>query len=219
LAYVPSAALAAILISSALGLFDIASLQDYYRLSKPEFRHALIAMLGVMTLGVLQGVLIAVGLALLKLLRQASHPRDAVLGVVQRDGDAYCATEEEGAKFVPGLIIYRFESSLVFFNADYFSDRVRALISAADTRPSHFLLDAEAVPFVDVSGAFVLDDLRSELARQGIVFGVARARGLFLTMLERAGVAERIGISNFFPTVHVGAKNFQKNGNVDGDAS
>jgi len=219
LAYVPSAALAAILISSALGLFDIASLQDYYRLSKPEFRHALIAMLGVMTLGVLQGVLIAVGLALLKLLRQASRPRDAVLGVVQRNGDAYCATEEEGAKFVPGLIIYRFESSLVFFNADYFSDRVRALISAADTRPSHFLLDAEAVPFVDVSGAFVLDDLRSELARQGIVFGVARARGLFLTMLERAGVAERIGISNFFPTVHVGAKNFQKNGNVDGDAS
>jgi high affinity sulfate transporter 1 len=219
LGYVPTCALAAILISSAIGLFDFNSLRDYYRLSKPEFRHSLIAMIGVMTLGVLPGVLIAVGLALLKLLRQASRPRDAVLGVVQRNGNAYCTTEEEGAEIVPGLIIYRFESSLVFFNADYFGDRVRALISAADTRPSHFLLDAEAVPFVDVSGAFVLDDLRAELAGQGIVLGVARARGLFLTMLERAGVAQRIGTSNFFPSVHVGAKNFQKNGKFDGDVS
>ncbi len=219
LTYVPAAALAAILISSALGLFDIASLRDYYRLSKPEFRHSLIAMIGVMTLGVLQGVLIAVGLAILKLLRQASHPRDALLGMVQRNGDTYCAPEEEGGQIVPGLIIYRFESSLVFFNADYFSDRVRALISAADTRPTHFLLDAEAVPFIDVSGAFVLDDLRAELAGQGIVLGVARARGMFLVMLERAGVAQKIGTSNFFPSVHTGAKNFQKNGNLAGDKS
>src|SRR6185369_10375057 len=83
LAYVPAAALAAILISSALGLFDLASLRDYYRLSKPEFRQSIVAMIGVMTLGVLQGVLIAVALALFKLLRQASHPRDAILGVVQ----------------------------------------------------------------------------------------------------------------------------------------
>ena len=199
------------MISSALGLFDIASLQDYYRLSKPEFRHALIAMLGVMTLGVLQGVLIAVGLALLKLLRQASHPRDAVLGVVQRDGDAYCATEEEGAKFVPGLIIYRFESSIVFFNADYFSERVRAMISKAPTKPRHFLLDAEAVPFVDVSGVYTLSALRSELAEQGIVLGIARARGLFLLMLERAGVAEKIGNENLFRTVYAGARSFHEN--------
>src|SRR5215470_11916231 len=148
LAYVPAAALAAILISSALGLFDLASLRDYYRLSKPEFRQSVVAMIGVMTLGVLQGVLIAVGLALFKLLRQASHPRDAVLGVVQSNGDAYCATAEEGGRTIPGLIIYRFESSIVFFNADYFGDRVRALISKASPAPHHFLLDAEAVPFL-----------------------------------------------------------------------
>lgn len=213
LGYVPMAALAAILISSAIGLFDFTSLRDYYRLSKPEFRHSLIAMIGVMTLGVLQGVLVAVGLALLKLLRQASRPRDAVLGLVEGDGEAYCATAEEGGQIVPGLIIYRFESSLVFFNSDYFSDRVRALIRAADTRPRYFLFDAEAVSFLDVSGAYVLDDLRAELAAQGIVLGVARARGMFLTMLERASVAEKIGRTNIFPSVHTGAKSFQRNGN------
>jgi len=219
LAYVPTAALAAILISSAVGLFDFTALRDYYQLSKPEFRHSVAATLGVMTLGVLPGVLIAVGLALLKLLRQASRPRDAVLGVVQRNGDAYCATEEEGAQIVPGLIIYRFESSLVFFNADYFSDRVRTLISAAETPPTHFLLDAEAVPFLDVSGAYVLNDLRAELAEQGIVLGVARARGLFLTMLERSRVAQKIGRANIFPSVHTGAKSFRRNGNLQGDMS
>jgi len=211
LAYVPSAALAAILISSALGLFDFGSLRDYYHLSRPEFRQSIVAMIGVMTLGVLQGVLIAVALAVFKLLRQASRPRDAVLGVVQVDGDAYGATEEEGGQTVPGLVIYRFESSLVFFNADYFSERVRTLISNEPSKPHHFLLDAGPMPFVDVSGVYTLDSLRNELAEQGIVMGIARSRGLFRTMLERAGVAERIGRENFFPTVHGGANSFQQN--------
>jgi high affinity sulfate transporter 1 len=206
LSYVPTAALAAILISSALGLFDVASLRDYYRLSRPEFRHAIVAMLGVMTLGVLPGVLIAVALALWKLLRQASRPRDAVLGVVQSNGGTYCATEEEGGRIVPGLIIYRFESSLVFFNADYFTDRVRTLIANAEVIPQRVLLDAESMPFVDVSGAYALDSLCAELAANGIVLSIARARGMFRTMLERSGVAEKIGSENFFPTVHAGAE-------------
>ena len=214
LAYVPTAALAAILISSALGLFDWVSLRQYYRLSKPEFRHSIIAMLGVMTLGVLQGVLIAVALALLKLLRHASHPRDTVLGIVEHDGEIYTASEAAGGQTIPGLIIYRFESAIVFFNADYFTDRVRTLIRNADTKPRKFLFDAESVPLLDVSGAYAIDALRSELKEQGIVFGVARAGGLFRIMLERAGVAERIGNENMFHTVHAGAESFRRNGNV-----
>ena len=214
LAYVPTAALAAILISSALGLFDWASLRSYYRLSKPEFRHSVIAMLGVMTLGVLQGVLIAVALALLKLLRHASHPHDAVLGLIVNDGETYTATEDAGGKTIPGLIIYRFESAIVFFNADYFTDRIRTLIRNADTKPRKFLFDAESVPLLDVSGAYAIDALRAELAQQDIVFGVARARGLFRIMLERVGVAEKIGSENLFHTVHAGAESFRRNGNV-----
>lgn len=209
LAYVPTAALAAILISSAIGLFDFGSLRDYYRLSRPEFRQSVVAMLGVMTLGVLPGVLIAVGLAILKLLRQASRPRDAVLGMVK--GKDYCAPEEEGAQIVAGLIIYRFESALVFFNADYFADRVRQLVSSADPKPNHFLLDAEAMTFLDISGAYTLKSLRTELAEQQIVLGIARARGLFRGMLDQSGVAKDIGSTNLFHTVHAGALSFQKN--------
>jgi MFS superfamily sulfate permease-like transporter len=125
LAYVPSAALAAILISSALGLFDFRSVKRYYQLSRPEFRHSVVATVGVMTLGVLPGVLIAVGLAILKLLRDASHPRDAVLGFVHGTDEDYFKSEAEGGRSIRRSC-YRFESALVFFNADYFSDRVRS---------------------------------------------------------------------------------------------
>ena len=206
LAYLPTTVLAAILISSALSLFDFASLRGYYRISKPEFRHAVVAMIGVMTVGVLPGVLVAVGLALLRLLRQASRPHDAVLGRVEGKHDAYGVGGEDGTT-IPGLLIYRFDSSLLFFNADYFKDRVLALSDAAGT-PQWLLFDAESVPVLDVTGAEILEALRTELARRGTVLAIARAKGLFRVMLQRTGVAERIGTERFFPTVHAGVQAF-----------
>lgn len=209
LAYLPTAALAAILISSAIGLFDVASLRRYYRVSPAEFRHSVVAMLGVMTVGVLPGVLIAVALALLKLLRLASRPHDAVLRpVAGPDGLPRAVKEGEGVEIIPGLIIYRFDSSLLFFNADYFKDRVRAVIEQEHPKPRAFLFDAEAVPLVDVTGADALEALRAELGKQGIVLGVARAHGLFRLMLERSGVAGQIGEKHLFPSVHAGIQAF-----------
>jgi MFS superfamily sulfate permease-like transporter len=208
LAYLPTAALAAILVSSALGLFDVASLRRYYRVSRPEFWLSVVAMLGVMTVGVLPGVLIAVCLALLRLLRLASRPHDVVLGLVQEKDDVYSAVEEEGGRTIPGLIIYRFDSSLLFFNADYFKDRVRAIIRKANTKPKWFLFDVESVPVLDITGADALEELRAELAGLGIVLAIARAKGLFRVMLDRSGVAEKIGRQHIFPTVHAGAQAF-----------
>jgi high affinity sulfate transporter 1 len=207
LAYLPTAALAAILISSALGLFDFASLRGYYRLSRPEFRHSLVAMLGVMTVGVLPGVLVAVALALLRLLRLASRPNDAVLGRVEGKETAY-GTGGEGGKPIPGLLIYRFDASLVFFNADHFKSRVLALSEGAETPLRWLLLDAESISFLDVTGAEALEALRSELAARGAVLTIARYKGLFRAMLEQTGVAERIGAAHLFSTVHAGVQAF-----------
>src|SRR5262249_32217758 len=95
LAYLPPAAPAAILISSALGLFDLRALATYWRESRPEFLHAIVAMLGVMTVGVLTGILIAVSLAMLRLIYLASRPHDAVLGAAPEGGGVYC-NEQEG---------------------------------------------------------------------------------------------------------------------------
>jgi len=212
LAYVPIATLAAILISSALGLFDFASLKRYYRISKPEFRHSLVAMLGVMTIGVLPGVLIAIGLALLKLLLQASRPRDEVLGLIP-GGDGYeFISEQNGGIPIPGVIIYRFEASLVFFNADYFSDRVHGLLRDSKSPPKHFLLDAESIPFMDVSGTYEIESLRASLADQGIVLGVARASSWVRMIMDRAGVSESIGADNIYYSIHSGVERFGQNG-------
>ncbi|HET6861791.1 MAG TPA: SulP family inorganic anion transporter, partial [Pyrinomonadaceae bacterium] len=212
LAYVPIAALAAILMSSALGLFDIASLRRYYRISVPEFRQSVVATLGVMTVGVLPGVLIAVGLALLKLLRQVSRPRDSILGLVSGvDGDDF-RSKEEGGTSIPGIVIYRFEASIVFFNADYFIERVRTIIKAAGTRPKYFLIDAESVPVLDVSGAYALEALHRELSQQGIGLGIARAPYLMRMMLERAGLNETIGTHNLYQTIHAGTRSFREDG-------
>jgi MFS superfamily sulfate permease-like transporter len=130
------------------------------------------------------------------------------LGILEDKDGVYTASEEQGGRTTPGLIIYRFDSSLVFFNADYFKERARTLISGANPRPRWFLLDAESMPFIDVTGAEGLEEFRLELARQDIVLAVARPRGLFRVMLERTGVADRIGAGHIFPTVHAGVEAF-----------
>ena len=193
--------LAAILISSSIGLFDWHSLRRYYRVSKPEFRHSVVAMLGVMTIGVLGGVVVAVGLAILRLLMLASKPHDAVLGTAPNgDGFVNLATEPS-AKPISGVVIYRFDASLLFFNADYFASRVRQVIHDAGAKPVVLVLDAESMSLLDITGAEVLETLRAELDQDGIQLRIARSKGLFRKMLERSGVAGTIGRECLFPSI------------------
>lgn len=208
LGYLPSTALAAILISSSIGLFDLRSLASYYRVSKPEFRQSVAAMLGVMTVGILPGILIAVGMALLRLLLTVSKPHDALLGRIEGEEEVVNVAEESNAKTIPGLVIYRFDSPILFFNADHFRDRVRHVIREADGKVSWFLLDAESAPLLDITGAGVLESLRAELYEEGVAFNIARARGWFRVMLTRTGVAARIGDDHIFPTIVAGIRAF-----------
>jgi high affinity sulfate transporter 1 len=205
IAYLPSVALAAILIAAAYSLFDFDSLVDYWRMSRAEFLHAIVAMVGVVSVGVLAGVLVAVGLALVRLLYLASWPHEAILGQGEDDS---VLTEEEGGVMVDGLVIYRFDASLVFFNADHF--RARVLAVADERKPDWFLFDAESSAFLDMTGADALAAVRHSLEERSIVFAIARAKGIFRTMLERTGVAEEISPTLLFPTVHSGIAAFRR---------
>jgi MFS superfamily sulfate permease-like transporter len=158
-------------------------------------------MLGVMTVGVLLGVLVAVGLAMLKLLMLASKPHDAVLGVVPGKNGFISIAEDSAATSVSGLVVYRFDSSLLFFNADHFANRVRHVIREANPKPHCLVLDAEAMPILDTTGADVLAALRAELLNQEINLSIARAKGWFRMMLDRTGVADEIGRDQLFPSV------------------
>jgi MFS superfamily sulfate permease-like transporter len=209
LAALPSAALAAILVSSAIGLFDVGSLRTYWRVSPAEFRHSVVAMLGVMTVGILAGILVAVAMALLRLLVLASRPHDVVMGVVEGKDGSFEVTDEPGAEPVPGLIIYRFDAALLFFNAERFQTRVRELVAAAEPKPRWVLYNAESATLLDLTGAQALEAVRAELAAQGITLAVARAKGLFAAMLERTGETARIGEAHLFPGLRAGVEAFR----------
>jgi high affinity sulfate transporter 1 len=201
LSWLPMAVLSAVLIKAATGLFDLQSLRTLRRVSPLEFRVCLITLLGVITVGVLPGVLVALGVAIVLLLIRTSHPHDALLGRI-RGTLAYAdTTTHPTAESVPGLLIYRYDASLVFFNADHFKSRVKAVIRDAATPVQYFLLDAETMPLLDTTGAASLDQLCDDLHQQGIVVAVAAAKSQVRTMLDRTGLAERIGSDRMFPTV------------------
>lgn len=206
LAALPISVLAAVLVSSAIGLFDFTSLVRLREISPQEFRLSLITLLGVITVGVLPGVLVAVALALGQLLARASHPHEAILGRVPGTDGYFDISNRRDAEAIPGLVIYRFDASLVFFNTDYFKSRVRSLVRQAETKPSCLLLDAGVMPVIDTTGAAGLGEVCTELAENGIVLAVAGARGRFRWMLDRTGLAQQIGPERIFPTVDSAVK-------------
>lgn len=201
LGWLPIAVLSAVLIKAAMGLFDLRGLMHLRRVSPQEFRLCLVTLLGVITVGVLPGVVVAIALALAQLVVRASRPHDAVLGRNPRT-NAYRdrATDPEAQSFA-GLLIYRFDAPLVFFNADHFKARVRAVIRAASAPVHYFLLDAETMPHLDTTGAASLDQVCGDLEAEGIAIAIAAAKSPVRTMLERTGLAARIGSGRMFATV------------------
>jgi high affinity sulfate transporter 1 len=173
LGYVPSAALAAVIMVSAVGLFDFNELRNLYEMSHRELLLSVGTTLGVLILGVLPGVLLAVGLSLFWLLTVASRPHDGVLGRVKGIKGFHNLSDFPEATTIPGLILYRFDANLVFFNADYFRDRVRAAIVASKTPVEWVVVDASSVNVVDITALQKFDELREELAAQGIVLATA----------------------------------------------
>jgi MFS superfamily sulfate permease-like transporter len=126
LASVPNTALAAVILVSAVGLFDLADLRELYRMSYREFLISVGTTLGVLFLGVLPGVLLAVALSLIWLLSVASRPNDAVLGRVRGLKGFHNVADYPEAKTIPGLLLYRFDSNVVFFNAEFARQRRKA---------------------------------------------------------------------------------------------
>ena len=128
-----------------------------------------------------------------------------IVGLVEDDDGQYGIEDESGAHQIPGLVIYRFDAALLFFNTNH--DRVRAVIAAAWVNTAWLLFDAESTNLLDVTAADALTSLHAELASQGIVLAIARAEGMFRVMLERTGVAAQIGSAYQFPCVfHTGTR-------------
>lgn len=176
LAYVPTATLAAVILVAAVGLFDLADLRLLYRMSYREFLMSVGTTLGVLLLGVLPGVLLAVALSLIWLLAVESRPNDAVLGREKGRKGFHSVADYPDAKTIPGLLLYRFESNLVFYNADYLKARVHAAVAAQKTPVEWVVLDASSINIIDATGLRKFDELREELAAIGVSLYIARVK-------------------------------------------
>ena len=208
LASLPQVALSAIIIAAALNLIEVKPLRRVYSVRRVEFYLALVTFIGVLSIGILAGILVAVLLALVVVIGRISRPHDAVLGSVEGVDGYHDIEEYAHSETLPGLIVYRFDAPLFFANADYFLTRVQELIDAAVPSIEWLLIDAEAIVDIDVTAAEVLGKLQSELERKGTVLAIARASHPLQRMLMRAGLTERIGAEYLYPTVRTGVQAF-----------
>lgn len=208
LRYLPASALGAVLISAGLGLFDWRALVRFYRIQEGEFLVCIAAMLGVVTLGALQGIALSIALAMLVLLVRSSRPGDAVLGRVEGLQGFHDLARHEGAAAVPGLVLYRFTASVIFYNAPYF--RRRALLAAgADPRVRWLVLDGAPIVHLDSTGADTMATLADDLSRRGIKLAVAGALPQVQRMLERSGALVRVGPEAVFPSLRAAVAAYQ----------
>jgi len=190
----PKAVLAAIVFTAVIGLIDIRALSRMWRISKPDFYAATIALAAVLLLGILQGILLAAAASVLILLGRASQPHVAFLGRIPGTTSYSDLARHPENEQLPHVIVFRPEASLLYVNAEFVSQTVleRLTISGkADIRT--IVCDLSASPYIDLAGSRTLRLLHSELAASGIAFRVVGARGRVRDLLRADGLGEIVG--------------------------
>ena len=200
LGYLPKAALGAVLIVAAVGLFDVAETRRLWKIDRWEFAVSIITMLGVVALDILNGILMAVLMAVLLLLMRVSRPPDAILGRVSGLKGFHNIVHHEKTRTWPDLVLYRFGSALVFFNAPYFKKRVLEM-AASHPGIKWFIVDGGPINSVDSTGAAILEALVADLRTRGIRLGFANLRTEVRALLERSGVQAALGEDALFTTL------------------
>jgi MFS superfamily sulfate permease-like transporter len=193
--------LAAIVITAAIGLIDVAGVRRLYQVRRTEFVLWLAAFSGVALLGVLVGIFMAILLSLADFVRRAWRPHDAVLGREDELKGYHDIDRHPSARQVPGLLLYRFDAPLFFANAAYFRRRVRGLVAGATHPIRWVVVAAEPITDVDTTAADTLGQLLKELRQQQVTLAFAELKGPVKDRLQRYGLYDAIGPDHFFPTV------------------
>jgi len=171
----------------------------------------LITTLGVVAVGAINGILIAVALALARFVKQAARPRDEVLGKVE-GLPGFHSIERHGAaaRTFPGLVLFRFNGPLTFFNADYFKQRALVTADAAGKDLRWFVVDAIPISDIDVNGLYALRDLNTELEARDATLILAGRRTEFLIWLREIGVFRTELDNRLFPTLSQALKAYRR---------
>ncbi|MBJ8347032.1 SulP family inorganic anion transporter [Antrihabitans sp. YC2-6] len=201
LAVFPSAALGALVIYAATRLIDLPEFRRIGHFRVSELALALITTVAVLTLDVLYGVVVAVALSIFDLLRRVARPHDGILGYVPGVLGMHDVDDYPTAARVPGLVVYRYDAPLCFANADNFRRRALAAVDEGPQETRWFVLNAEANVEVDLTALDALDQLRADLERRGIIFGMARVKQDLRSSLIAAGLLTKIGEDRIFMTL------------------
>ncbi len=200
--YLPKATLGAVIVAAALGLVEPDAWRGIARVSRVEVAIAAITMIGVIAVGVLQALLLAVALSVVDAVRRSADPHDAVLGYVERL-DRYADVRiHPTARIVPGVLVYRLDDRLFFANANYVEGRIREAISGAPAPVQWLVFDAEALNHVDATGVRMLTEMIESLRKESITFVFARLHSPIHDDLAEAGVLDLVGEEHVYPTVH-----------------
>jgi high affinity sulfate transporter 1 len=197
----PSSTLAAIVIAAAVSLFDLATLRWLWRVRPSELVLSLAALLGVALLGVLPGIVVAIGLSLANFVRRAWRPYDAVLGVVDDQQGYHDIDRHPDATQIRGLVIYRFDAPIFFANADFFRESVHREMARSPDPIRWVIVAAEPITDIDTTGADAVDELLDELVVAGTALVFAEMKGPVKDLLRRYDLYDHIGDDRFFPTV------------------
>ena len=173
LQYVPMAALGCVLIVAAFSLTDLATLKLLYRIDRREFAISILATLGVVAVGAIKAIVIAVILAIVRFVRLVSRPKVEILGNVKDLPGLHSIERHQGADTVPGLLLFRFNAPIVFFNAPYFRREALAAADSAGPSLKWFVVDMIPITMIDATGLYAAEEVIRTLAERGIVFATA----------------------------------------------
>jgi len=197
----PGAALAAVVIAAAIGLIEVADLRRIYRIQQWEFWLSMACFAGVVVLGAIEGIALAILIAVIEFLWDGWRPYSAVLGRVDGVKGYHDITRYPNARRVSGLVLLRWDAPLFFANAELFQDRVLDAAATSPTPVHWVVVAAEPVTSVDVTAADMIAELDDKLNALGIEFCFAEMKDPVKDKLKRFGLFKRFGERSFFATV------------------
>jgi len=201
LRHLPNAALAAVVIASAIGLFEITDLKRIYRIQQWEFWLSIACLVGVAVLGAIPGIGLAIAIAIAEFLWDGWRPHSAILARAEGVKGYHDITRYPDARRIPGLVLFRWDAPLFFANAEFFKERALDAVAKSPTPVRWLVVAAEPVTSVDVTAADMLAELDETLHEKGIEFCFAELKDPVKDKLKRFGLFKQLGESAFFPTL------------------
>jgi high affinity sulfate transporter 1 len=208
LAHLPYAALAAVVIASAIGLFEVGDLIRIFRIQPWEFWLSVVCFVGVAVLGAIPGIGLAIVIAVIEFLWDGWRPHSAVLGRAEGVKGYHDITRYPNARQIPGLVLFRWDAPLFFANAEFFKERVLDAVAKSPSPVRWVVVAAEPVTSVDVTAADMLADLDKALLDAAVELRFAELKDPVKDKLKRFGLLAIFGEDKLFPTISAAVSSY-----------